>query len=216
MGHSLFPIHHLVHTYMHNSETKGCIGCFTYWTTTLLTEMSIFRVRAVRDVWLVSYGSKPASQPLFNTTFFVYLHSKLKNYRLYMDFLHIEWLLYYRWCLYSVLKLDARYMQLVSYGLKHALQSLSAWTFYTGELQPKKDMHQLFSDTALCTCTASPYLHRYLVCNYTWQQNSRTLWLHTTHQMMAILPMTYRFIIVKSASYTTHCSAYSINRVCEY
>ena len=32
-----------------------------------------------------------------------------EKYRLYADILHIEWLLYYRKCLFSVLELDARY-----------------------------------------------------------------------------------------------------------
>ena len=33
-------------------------GCSTYWTTGVLLEMSIFCVRAVREMRLVSYGSK--------------------------------------------------------------------------------------------------------------------------------------------------------------
>ena len=46
---------------------------------------------------------------------------------------------------------------------------------------------------------ASLYLNRYLVRNYTWQQNSHTLWLQTTHRTMALLPTAYHFITAKLA-----------------
>ena len=72
------------------------------------------------------------------------------------------------------------------------------------------DMHRSFSDTTLCACTASPYTHRYLVRNHAWQQNSRTLWLHATHQMMALLPTMHRFRRTYLASYTTCCSVFSL------
>ena len=35
----------------------------------------------------------------------------------------------------------------------------------------------------------------FLVCNNTWQQNSRTLWLHTTHQTKALLPTMHHFVV---------------------
>ena len=56
--------------------------------------------------------------------------------------------------------------------------------------------------------TASLYIHRYLVRNYTWQQNSRTLWMHTctTHQTAALLPTMHRLIRTKLASCTTRCN----------
>ena len=45
--------------------------------------------------------------------------------------------------------------------------------------------------------TTSPYIHRYLVCNYAWQQNSHSLWLCYTPSM-AWLPMMHCFIRTKS------------------
>ena len=59
--------------------------------------------------------------------------------------------------------------------------------------------HHLFSNTLLCAYTASLHIHCNLVHNYAWQQNSRTLWLHATHQTMALLPTT---------SYTTCYSVF--------
>ena len=77
----------------------------------------------------------------------------------------------------------------------------------TGELRAP-DMDWSFSDTKLCAYDASPCIHCYLVCNYAWQQNSHTLWLHTTHQMTALLPTMHRFIGAYLASYTTCCSVF--------
>ena len=37
-----------------------------------------------------------------------------------------------------------------------------------------------FSDPHKCVYTASPYTHRYLICNYAWQQNSHSLWPYYT------------------------------------
>ena len=61
-----------------------------------------------------------------------------------------------------------------------------------------------------------PSIHRYLVCNYTWQQTSHTSWLHATHQTMPLLPMMHRFIKTKLASYTTCCNVFSINHARSY
>ena len=61
----------------------------------------------------------------------------------------------------------------------------------------------------VCTYTSSPYIYCYLVHIYAWQQNSRTVWLHTTHQMMALLPTMYCFIKAKLDSYTTSCSLFN-------
>ena len=49
--------------------------------------------------------------------------------------------------------------------------------------------HWPFFDATLCAYTTSPHIHRYFVCNYTWQQNSHTLWMYTTHQTSALLPI---------------------------
>ena len=50
---------------------------------------------------------------------------------------------------------------------------------------------------------SSPYIHRYLLRNYAWRQNSRTLWLHTTDQTTTLLPTMHLFITTKLASTTT-------------
>ena len=46
------------------------------------------------------------------------------------------------------------------------------------------------------------------LCNYTWKQNSCTLWLHTMHQTTALPQTTYHFIRANLDSYTTHCSGF--------
>ena len=106
------------------------------------------------------------------------------NFRSYVNVQHIKRLLYYR---------------------RHFLYSL--------ELHERSDwramfpdMYQSFSDTTLCTYNASAYIHCYLVHKYAWQQNLHTLWLHTAHQAMALLPPMHCFIRTKLASHTTHCS----------
>ena len=118
---------------------------------------------------------------------------KLQVIHVHMDALHIERLLYYR--KYSLCALE--------------LHERSYWR------AKAPDMHRSFSDTALHVYTANLYIHvhvhHYLVHNSAWQQNSHTLWLHTTHQMMASQPTAYHFIRAKLASYTTRCSIFSIN-----
>ena len=46
----------------------------------------------------------------------------------------------------------------------------------------------------------------YLVHNYAWLQNSRTLWLHNRHQTMTLLRMRHHFQTTKLASYTKYSS----------
>ena len=122
----------------------------------------------------------------------MYLHTKLENFR--SDVQHIKWLLYCQ--RHSLCGLD--------------LHKRSDWRATC--MAPKT--YRSFSDTTLCAYTASPCIqHCYLVCNYACKQNSRTLWLHTTHQMTASPPMMHCIIWTKLASYTTHCSDSSINRV---
>ena len=52
-------------------KLKVAQGCCTYGTIALLSEISILLVRAVCEIWSVSYGSKYASRPLSDTTFCV-------------------------------------------------------------------------------------------------------------------------------------------------
>ena len=146
----------------------------------------------------------------------------------------------------------------VSYGSKHALQSLSnkpfvctythksktightpctpvyecsayrttalqletflkwlrvAWEIQLESYDPRHALVILWYTIVCIYC--KPCIHRDLVGNYTWQQNPQTLWLHTTHQTMAFLPMMHHFTCVRAklASYTTHRCVFSINRV---
>ena len=155
--------------------------------TTLLSEISISCVRAGCKVRLVSYGSKHASQSPSDKQFvWPYMHN-LEIYRSHMNILHIEQLL--------------RYQRHCSCALD--LHERSDWR----AMAP--DKQQSFSDATLCAYTANQYTHCYLVSNYAWQQNSRALWLHTTHQMTALLTMMHCFIRAKLASYTTHCSVFN-------
>ena len=113
-----------------------------------------------------------------------------------MDVLHIERLLYYR--RHSLCDLE--------------LHEWSDWRAMGGSVGwgGGPDTHWLFSGTTLCAYTVSPYIYLYLVCNYAWQQKSRTLWLHTTHQMTALLPNMFHFIRTKLASYTTCSSVFQL------
>ena len=122
----------------------------------------------------------------------VLTHISRKLYRSYVDVPHIELLLYCRWHSLSGLE-------------EHERFDLRATA---------PEMHLSFSDTTLWAFTSSPCIHRDLVRNYAWQQNSRILSLHTTHQTMVLLPILHRFTCIRAklASYTTRCGAFSINR----
>ena len=58
--------------------------------TPLLSEMFLFWVRAACELRLATYGSKHPLQSLSDMSCCAYLHVQLKNYRLYMDILHIN------------------------------------------------------------------------------------------------------------------------------
>ena len=53
-------------------KNTGCTRTFYYWKTALLSEMSIFSVRAACKLQSVRYGSKWASQSLFDITLCVH------------------------------------------------------------------------------------------------------------------------------------------------
>ena len=56
-------------------KLKFVWGCSTYQTTAPLLEISPLWLGVVCEIWMVSYGSKHATQPFSDTTFCVYLHS---------------------------------------------------------------------------------------------------------------------------------------------
>ena len=80
-----------------------------YQMTALLSEIFLFLVRVARKLRMVSYGSEHTLWPLFYTPFCAYLHTKLRNYRLYKNVLPIKQLLYYWRYLFSWLELDTSY-----------------------------------------------------------------------------------------------------------
>ena len=140
----------------------------TYQITDLLSEMSVFCVESgcEYDWWLMApnmHCSLFSNQPIVHT----YMHT-LKNTG------HI-WM----FCMTALL------FETCSHGLE--LYERSNWR------ATAPNTHWWFSDTTLCAFTASLYMHHYLVQNYAWQQNSCTLWLHTTHQRTALLTMMHHF-----------------------
>ena len=119
------------------------------WMTTLLSEKSIFCVRAGCEIQRVSYPSKYASQSLFDKPCLHIQCTKAHNwnFRSYVDGQHIKSLEYYHRLSLCRLQLHKRF----------------DWGAMT------RDTHQLFSDTTLRVYTVNPYIHCYLVCNYAWQ-----------------------------------------------
>ena len=64
--HNLFLIRHLCVLTLLSRKLLVVYGCCTYRMTTLLSEMSIFYVRAECKIQLVRYGSEHSSQFLVN------------------------------------------------------------------------------------------------------------------------------------------------------
>ena len=193
---NLFPIRHLCILTLVTWQLQVVYECCTYRMTTILSEMSIFCVRAECMIWLASYGYKHSWQFLSNKPFVCpHMHNlKTTGYTLY------------------ILMFSISRTALLSETFLAWLQKRFNWR------ATAPGTHQSLSDSKLYAYTASPYMyihvHRYLACNYDWQQNSCTLWLHATHQMMALQPTLHRFIRARLASYTTCCRVFQINRLC--
>ena len=186
-----FPIHHFVRTYTRNSKTTGHMLTFLLYYRRCL--FSVWGVDA-RYWW---WGMPPnVHHSLFSIS-----HS----------------------CVHSALRRITWKLQVICGHAAYRTTPILSETFFvlfrfTLEIQLEsyctaQDMHWLFSDTTLCACTASLCIHHYLVRNYAWQPNSRTLWVHTTHQTTALLPTMHCLIRTKLASYTTRCSVFLINRL---
>ena len=144
-----------------------------YPTTVLLleTHVSIFWVRAVCETQWSSYGSKHATQPLSDTTISASLHSWLKNYWSYMDILHIDWLLNYRICLFSVLELDVRYSWWVMAPNAHCslfpISHLCVFTCITWKLQ------------VICECSAYQMTALLSETFFMWFRAAWEIWLES-------------------------------------
>ena len=176
----------------HNSKTKGRIHeRSTYRTTAIHSEISIFWVRAVCEIWSASYGSKHASQPLPIRNFVrIYTHNLKTRGRIWAFYILNDYStmgdIYYlgqtwMWDTTGELWLQTRIAELdelESYGPRFT--SVVLWC------------------NLMCVYTASLFIHHYLVGNYLCQQNSNILWMHTTHQTTASLPTMHRFTTVKN------------------
>ena len=141
--------------------------------TTICTEIFNFLVRTACEPRLVSYCSKHTSQS-FSDMPLLCTYTQLENYRSYMDVLHvhvhIKQLLYYRRHSFCGLRSDCRVTAPDTHG----------------------DL--LWYNIVCVLHVQALYIHP----NYTWQQNSCSLWLHTTHQRMALQQMMYCFTRTKS------------------
>ena len=117
--------------------------------------MSIFWVRVVFEIRVASYGSQThiAVSFVIRHPFVRTSTHKLKTTDRYVDVLRIEWLLYY-W--------------------RHFLCGWSCMRDPNGELRLQTSIAVvLWYSVVAHAYTVSPYLVR----NYAWQRNSRSLWL---------------------------------------
>ena len=148
--------------------------------------MSISCVRAGLEIQMASYASKHASQSLSDKHFYAY--SVLGHITWKLQVVH-ECSAYQTTVILSEIFFlwfrVALEIRLESYGPRHT--SIVLW----------------YHIACVYILQAHIYI-RYLVRNNTWQQNSHTLWLHTTHQMTALLPTMHCFIRTKLSSYTIH------------
>ena len=132
--------------------------------------MTIFCVRAGCNIWMVSYTSKHALR-CFSGKPFVHIHVQL-----YLR--HITWKL-------QVICGRSAYQTTVI-----LLDTFFVWFRVAWEIWLESYGHRqaLFVHWYNIVCvTASMYIHCYFVRYYSWQQNLRTLWLHTTPQTTALL-----------------------------
>ena len=160
--------------------------CCTHQTTALLLEMPIFRVRAGCEIRLVSNGFKYSLEFLSNKPFVnTYMYNFETTGHTYI------WM-------FSISN-DCSTIRDIPCVVQSCMRDP------TGELWLQTHIVCSLIQQYVGIRQACKKNH-YLVHNYTWQQNSRTLWLHTSHQMMALLPTMLHFIRTKLASYTTHCS----------
>ena len=114
-----------------------CILTFYTSNNGLLLEMSIFWIKAACEIGLASYGSNFASRSLSDMQF-VCSYTQLEKYRLYMDVLHIKWLLMW-----------GRFLWWFTVQ----------WTIWLESYGPRQASH-LFSETSLCVyCKPVTVLH---------------------------------------------------------
>ena len=73
----LFPVRHFVCKHTHNSKTTHPLWPFyIYQMTEIISEMSIFLIRAACEIQWLSYGFKHTSQSLSPTPFVrTYMHN---------------------------------------------------------------------------------------------------------------------------------------------
>ena len=139
----------------------------------------------------------------------VNLHSKFKNYWSYTDVIHIEWLLYSRRCLFSVLELDVRHDWWVMAPSTHCsfflISHLCVLTHITRKLQvmygrSAYQMTVLLSETFLVWFRVAREIQ--LLKNYIYRELQPQT--HIGHSLMQIVCILQAHIYIAIWQTTTH------------
>ena len=147
------------------------------------------------------------------------LTRKLQVVYVYMDVLHIEWLLYYWKCLFSVLELDARYnWQVMAPNMHHnpfAISHLYVITHITWKLQVTHDCSTIRDiPCVVWSCIIDPTGELQAPDTH-WCSLIQHCPVYMLYCKGALLPMMCCFIRTDLASCTTYMYfiVFSINRV---
>ena len=130
---NLFPIPHLCVLTLVPQKVHIVYGHSTYWMTVLLSKMSVFELDARYDWWVMALNTHWSFFPISHLCVLICLTWKVQ---VIYGCLNIKWLFSY-W--------------------RHSLCGLQLQERFNSRATAP-GMHQLFSDTKLCACTASPYI----------------------------------------------------------
>ena len=147
----------------HNSKTTGHIRTFYMYLSDDCSTVGrmYFVVRAVCEIWAMSYGSNHTLQR-FPLQHFVHTYT------------HNSKATGYIWTFY--ISNNCSTIGDIVVWLR------VAWEIRLESYWPKTRIGRSLIQHCVCIYTASLCMHCYLVRNYAWQQKLYTLWLHTTHQ----------------------------------
>ena len=160
--------------------------------TVLLSEMSIFCVRAGCKLWLESYGSKHASWSLSKKLF---VHTNMYNLKLQVIYGHCaSWTSALLSEIFLVCIRVTWEIWLESSGTRH----ISVILWYN-------IVCIVWARTFVAICCATVYDNQTNV--------PYDCLLHTNRQLYC-QQLTYRFIRALLTNYTTCCSVFSVNSVC--
>ena len=207
--------------------------------TALLSEISIFWVRAVYEIRLASYGSKHALQPRSDTPFVhTYAHNLKTTGCIWMLYIsndchtirHIQFLVpntrhslfpIYHLCILTRITWKLQVVHECSAYPTTALLSktLFVWFKVAWETRLKNyaPTHALIIFWYKIVCADCKPVHT-LLFRAKLHTTTKLMYLMTTyycmHQMTVSLVMMHCFIRTKLASEATHCSVFLINWVC--